>query len=147
MKIGIAALAAAALVFAFITEAIDIRERMDAVTGSSEKTVIWPLGITFGPRLEASPLEVRLRKSGILWRRNWCFLHDTGYSALGTVTSRGCSTAPPIYGFRSITQEYVQTSTDAELRQFVLVMQTGTDAQQRAALQAAADEVLGRHDP
>jgi hypothetical protein len=114
--------------------------RMDAVTGSMQTQIVWPLGISLAPTFDPSPLELRLTKMGTQWNRNWSFLHDTQYTITGH--GCGCGTAPPIYQLRPAMQQFVDASTDAELRQFVAVMQSGTAAQQTAAIDSAAEKGL-----
>ena len=64
-----------------------------------------------------------------------------GYQLFGGV-GHGCGSAPPIYVLHSALAEFARASTDAELREFVRIMQSGTDAQQEAAVQAACDKAL-----
>jgi hypothetical protein len=55
-----------------------------------------------------------------------------------------CGMAPPIYQLRPVLQAYVAASTDEELRRFARVMQSGTPAEQQAAVAAAAEKGLAR---
>jgi len=116
--------------------------RVDAVTGSMMSKTVWPFGITSGPRVDASPLEVRLKSSGITWTPSWQFLHNTRHNVFGGATCRECGSAPPIYPLRPVLKEFAASSTDAELREFVRVMQSGTDAGQKAAVDAAGEKGL-----
>ena len=116
--------------------------RMDAVSGSMEWQTTWPLGITSGPRITPSPLEHRLTQLGIPWTRRWELLHNTHRRLFGTATCYECGLAPPIYQLKPVLPRYAETATTAELRTFIGVMQNGTDAQQKAAVQAAIDNVL-----
>src|SRR3954468_5098686 len=55
-----------------------VENHMDAITGS----MMWKtfrLSATSGARLDASPLEKRLKSSGIPWTRRWCLIHDKSY--------------------------------------------------------------------
>jgi hypothetical protein len=115
---------------------------MDAVTGSTAWNATWLFGVTSGPRFDVSPLETRLKSSGINWTPSWNFLHSTGRNVFGGATSYGCGSAPRIYQLRPVLKEFAAASTDAELRDFVRVMQSGTDAEQKAAVEAAADKGL-----
>lgn len=118
------------------------RSRMDAVTGSMEWQTTWPLGITWGPRVTPSPLELRLRQRGIPWTRDWQFLHNTHRILIGTATCYECGSAPAIYQLKPVLQQYADRATDTELREFVRVMRSGTKDQRDAAVRAAADEAL-----
>lgn len=124
----------------------DVRSRVDAVTGSMEWQTTWPLGFTRGPSVQVSPLEARLTQAGIPWSRDWRLLHITHRSLLGR-QGYSCGLAPPIYDLRPVLPEFVAASTDAELQDFVRVMQSGTEAEQEAAVRAAIDRVLNPPPP
>lgn len=119
-----------------------VESRVDAVTGSMTWKTVWLFGITSGPRLDASPLETRLRSSGITWTPAWRFLHNTHRTILGNATCFECGSAPPIYQIRAVLKDFAAASTDAELRELVRVMETGTDDQQKAAVEAAGEKGL-----
>lgn len=53
-----------------------------------------------------------------------------------------CSRAPAIYELGPVQQSFVDASTDAEILAFVTIMQTGTEAEQKAAVEAACDKGL-----
>jgi hypothetical protein len=55
--------------------------------------------------------------------------------------------APPIYLIRPLLKDFADASTDAELREFVRVMQSGTDAQKQAAVDAAGEKALQHMAP
>jgi hypothetical protein len=138
MGIGIAALLLAAAMWQ-----IDIRQdesRMDAVTGSTTSKTVWLMGITSGPRMDISPLERRLRASGIAWTPSWRFLHNTHRNIYGGATCYECASAPAIYQLRPVLTEFAASSTDAELREFVRIMQSGTEAERTAVVDAAAEK-------
>jgi len=118
------------------------RKRMDSVTVSIERRTDWPLGITSGPVVLVSPLEVRLRTSGIPWKPHWQFLDGTRSTVFGIVAQRECGAAPPIYRLRPVLAQFVTASTDDEIRAFVKVMQSGTEIEQRAAIEAAVEKSL-----
>jgi hypothetical protein len=141
------ALAAAAflLVVSFCLTAVPVREdesRMDAVTGSMTSQTIWLGCLSAGPRPDVSPLEVHLSQRGIPWTPRWQSLHAVSSSSLGYVTSRGCASAPPIYSLRTVLKEFVAAASDDEIRAFVRVMESGTEEQQRAAVDAAGAKAL-----
>ena len=119
------------------------RLRVDAVTGSVERQTTWPLGIATGPRIDVSPLEQRLIATGTTWTRDWRVLTYREQNVFGGATSRACASAPPIYSFRSGLEDFVAASSDHEIRQFVRVIATGTEAEQSAAIEAAADAASG----
>lgn len=116
-----------------------VETRMDAITGSITSKTVWPFGITSGPRTEISPLETRLRASGIAWTPSWQFLHNIHHNLFGDVTCHECGTAPAIYQLRPVLQQFAEASTQTQLREFVRIMQSGTNAQRQATVQAAAE--------
>ena len=115
---------------------------MDAVTGSTTWKTVWVFGITSGSRVDASPLEERLKSSGIAWTPSWQFLHNTHRTIFGDATRYECGSAPPIYQLRPVLKGFAAASTDAELREFVRVMQSGTDAEQKTAVESAGEKGL-----
>ena len=119
-----------------------VESRVDAVTGSMTWKTVWLFGITSGPRVDVSPLERRLKSSGITWTPAWQFLHNTHRTVFGNATCYECGFAPPIYHVRPVLKEFAAASTDAELREFVRVMQSGTDVEQKAAAEAAGEKGL-----
>ena len=116
--------------------------QMDAVTGSMTSKTIWLFGITTGPHMEVSPLEMRLKASGIAWTPSWQLLNNMHLNIFGGATIRECASAPAIYHLRPGLKEFAAGSTDAELREFVRIMQTGTDDERKAAVEAAAEKAL-----
>jgi hypothetical protein len=50
--------------------------------------------------------------------------------------------APPIYQIKMVLDGFAQASTDEQLRDFVQVMQTGSEDEQKAAVDAAAETGL-----
>jgi hypothetical protein len=122
-----------------------VESRMDAVTGSMTWKTVWLFGITSGPRVDVSPLETRLKSSGITWTSSWQFLHNTHRTVFGNATRYECGSAPPIYQIRPVLKDFTAASTDAELREFVRVMQSGTDAEQKTAVEAAGEKGLQAH--
>jgi hypothetical protein len=62
------------------------------------------------------------------------------------VTMYECGSAPPIYRLGSVLKQFTAASSDAELRKFIHVLQSGTEQEQRAAVDAAGEKGL-RADP
>jgi hypothetical protein len=119
-----------------------VESRIDTVTGSVTWTTTWPLGIHGGTRTAVSPLEARLKAAGIPWTPDPRFIHNTHRNVFGGAIKYECSSAPPVYSLRPMLHAFCACATDGELREFVRVMQSGSDAQQRAAVDAAADRAL-----
>ena len=120
---------------------MQVEGRIDPVTGSMMGKTVWLFGITTGPHVEVSALETRLKRSGIRWTPSWQFLHNTHLNIFGGATCHECGLAPPIYRI-PVLKEFAAASTDAELREFVRVMQSGTDAEKNAAVDAAGEKGL-----
>ena len=115
--------------------------RIDPVTGSSTSNRVWVYCISSGPRVTVSALEARLRSRGITWTPSWHFMSRTSSGVFG-VTCRECSSAPPIVQLTPVISQFAATATDAELREFVHVMQAGTGDQQNAAVDAAIERTF-----
>ena len=118
-----------------------VESRVDAVTGTMVWKTVWLLGRS-QTRVDVSPLEARLRQSGVAWTPHWRFLHNTHRNLFGGALMYECGTAPEIYSIRSVLGDFASASTDDELREFVRVMQSGTDAERRAAVDGAGDKGL-----
>lgn len=117
-----------------------VESRMDAVTGSVTWKTVWLFGISSGARVDVSPLEMRLRSSGISWTPSWRLLHNAHRNVFGGATLCECGSAPAIYQLHPVIKQFTDASTDAELREFVRIMQSGTDDQQKAAIDAAGEK-------
>jgi len=119
-----------------------VESRVDPVTGSMSWKTVGLLGITLSSRVDVSPLETRLKSSGIAWTPSWEFLHNTHRNIFGRAIVYECGSAPPIYHIQRVLNHYVSVATDDELREFVRVMQSGTKAEQEAAVEVAGDKGL-----
>ena len=115
---------------------------IDAITGSIQLKTIWPLGITFGPRVIESPLEIRLKSLGVTSTRTWRLLHRTHRNIVGRATCYQCGFAPPIRDVQPLLDEFVVASTDDELRAFVQEMQSGIESDQQATVDAVGLKLL-----
>jgi hypothetical protein len=128
------------VVAALRVEVRQVESRMDAVTGSMTWKTVWLFGITSGPHVDVSPLEMRLKRSGIPWTASWRLLHNTHESLIGGATCYECGSALAIYRLGPVLTQFAAASSDAELREFVRIMQSGTEAEQRAAVDGAAEK-------
>jgi hypothetical protein len=118
------------------------RTRIDAVTGTVETQTTWLCGVTFGPTVDSSPLELRLRTSNIPWTRDWRVLGHAHRTVYGNATMRGCGSAPPIIQIRSVLGQFANAATDDQLREFVRVMQSGAEPARTAAINAAGEVAM-----
>jgi hypothetical protein len=119
-----------------------VESSVDAVTGTMTWKTVWMFGITSPPRIDVSPLERRLVKAGIPWTPQRAFLHNTHLDVFGRPRAWECGWAPPIHSIRVILEEFAAASTDDELREFVHTMESGTEAEQKAAVDAAGEKAL-----
>jgi hypothetical protein len=119
-----------------------VRSRIDAVTGSMEWMTTGPGGVTSGPVVQPSGLEKRLLKMGLSWKRDWRFLHNVRRTMTGRAVGYECGLAPPIMEIQVVLTAFAGAATDEEIREFVRVMRTGTEAEQRAAVEAAGEKGL-----
>jgi len=117
-----------------VTPVAQTRSRIDAITGTMEWQTTWPFGLTRGPALDVSPLELRLKKMGTPYARDWRFLHNTHRTVFGRAMGYECGSAPPIYSLRPVLQDFANVSSDEQVRELVRVLTTGTEAEQRAAV-------------
>jgi len=116
---------------------------IDPVTGSLKRSWTYRLGTKTATQIDQSPLVRRMSILGIPWTPTWQFLHRYDRGFFGGNRGVSCGMAPPIYSFRAIATDYCEAATDTEIRAFVAIMQTGTEEQQRAAIDAASDKVFG----
>lgn len=116
-----------------------VRSEVDPVTGSMRWTTVGLTGVPSPPRVAVSPLELRLSNMGVQWTRSWHTLHNTHYDMFGRPRMWECSSAPPIYTLRPVLNEFAAAASDEELRAFVGVMESGSEAEQQATVDAAAE--------
>jgi hypothetical protein len=114
---------------------------IDAVAGSTREQTSW-LGVRGVAIVSTSPLETRLKSAKIDYRPDWHTLSDYEYSVLGFRNSRGHGTAPPVHAIYRWLDRWVATATEDELRNYVRIMQTGTETEQRAVVQAMIDRIF-----
>ena len=115
---------------------------MDPETGATMRQSRW-LGHKFSPVVNETALDARLTRMGISHTHTWKYYSSTGHNIFGMAMRRGCGRLPAVG--RAPLEELVEKSSDIEIKQFVLTMGSGTDAQQRAAVDAAFDRVFDTH--
>ena len=130
-----------ALLLAALTTTVRVVDSaMDPETGAIMRQTRW-LGHRFSPVVIETALDARLTRMGISHTHTWKYFNDTGYNVLGIAMWRGCGQLPAVG--RAPLEEFVDKSSDIEIKQFVLTMASGTDAQQRAAVDAAIERTFG----
>lgn len=136
-----ACLVVSPLVLALLTLSVpfsEVETRMDSVTGSWTRRTTWLNGLFTTTSKTASPLEEHLKSNDITWRANWGFLHRTSYNLLGQRLVSEHGSGPPIYLLQPGMQNFVDRSTDAQLIEFIRIMETGSADQQQEAIDAAS---------
>ena len=129
----------------FVLPSIEVAttwHRVDAVTGSTMVQTDWPLGFSGRARVTPSALERRLRSMGLEWKRDWRPVGCVGSSVLGNTVSRGSGPAPAISQLAPAQVQYAAAASDQDVLGLVSVLQSGTDAQQRTALDDAVETVF-----
>lgn len=112
---------------------------VDTVTGSMSSRTTWLHGLYSNSQTTVSPLETRLRTSGIPWAPQWRLLSEHYVTLL--TRARACNTdAHHIHG--NFLPNFVAASSDDELHEFIRIMESGTNAEQRAAVEAAMEKAL-----
>jgi hypothetical protein len=115
--------------------------RIDSVTGTMSTETCYFFSSISTRQVTPSPLERRLIQMNQPWTPNWTFLSHSGSDIFGSRWV-ACSLAPPILDLRPVLQPFADASTDDEIRAFIQVMQTGTETEQKAAVDAAATKAL-----
>jgi hypothetical protein len=134
---GTAILVALLTIFIPTPTVRQVESSMDAVTGSMTWKTTWIFGIPSTPRVDVSPLERRLVRMGAAWTPRRAFLHNTYIDLFDRPRGWECGEAPPIHTLAPLLQDFVAASTDEEVVAFVRTMESGSDDEQRAAVEAA----------
>ena len=145
--IVIASVAILIIVLAMLSLTIEAKRDMisiDPVTGSIQNQTHWCWGMKSTPTVHRSPLaDWVVRKEGSI-KYDWHFLCGQGRSIWGRYNGHAiCGPAPVIYPLHvSLIDGFVKQSSDEELQRFVDVMRHGTEAEQRAAVDAACNRAI-----
>ena len=118
---------------------------IDAVSGSRMDQTQWRVGPTTAPLVTPSRLEKRFRELGLTWTPDWRNVKGTYRDAWGRSVGHGHGAAPAIYTLAhhdDLQRGLIAASTDKELRELFRVLSGGTEAEQRAAVDAACDKAL-----
>lgn len=142
-KVGVLAVVAFIALAGSTVTFSETSSRVDSVTGSMMSKTVWPLGITFRSPVHPTPLAVQLTKRGIPWTPNWQPMGGVGCTLFGRVNWLGCGGSTPTRDFTAVLAQFAAIATDAELRDFVRDMQSGVKTQEKAAVDAACERVIG----
>jgi hypothetical protein len=128
-----------------------VEHQVDCVTGSHRRHTLWAGVIESNGSVRVSELERQLTTRGVPWTRAWRRTGGMeGFNVFGvqTLCAIGAERLPIGIGEREPGFDaFVASATDAELRAFLNVMESGSDAEQRVALDAAAITGLERPRP
>jgi hypothetical protein len=137
--------------FAFLLYRSSVRQDLgwiDSISGSRKDQTVRRLGPTSAPVIPDSPLAQRYRKLGLQWQPDWRNVKGTYVDLFGRhVGHEHGWPAPEIYTLATtevLQERFLNASTDEEVRQFFRVMTTGTEAEKKAAVEAACDKALAR---
>lgn len=113
-----------------------------AICASERGEISWPMGVTTNQTFKQSSLDNWISQRGGHvhdWRSVRCSLRDVFGRYVGTE----CGTAPQIYGFSADLQsDYMKSASAEQIAAFVQTMQSGTDAQQRQAVDQAVNQAI-----
>lgn len=119
---------------------------IDSVSGSRKDQTVRRFGPTAAPVVQDSPLARRYRKLGLQWHPDWRNVRGDYVDLFGrNVGHEHGWPAPEIYTLATtegLQERFLNASSDEEIRQFFRVMTTGTDAEKRAAVDAACEKAL-----
>src|SRR5437773_1928457 len=79
--------------------------QVDAVSGEIRKLNLW-LGGHRSTSAQYDALARRLKALNIPWQPDWRTINQNGYDLFGSATSRGCSTAPPVYQLHPVLEQF-----------------------------------------
>ena len=119
---------------------------IDAISGSQKSQTVWRDGASPPPVVSDSLLAERYRRLGLQWEPDWRNVKGTYRNVLGRSVGSGHGSAPEIYSLalsRDLQRSYLTVASDADVREFFRIMSSGTDAEKRAAVEAACDKALG----
>jgi hypothetical protein len=136
------------IVAALLLSSTHVRQNlgwMDSISGTQKSQTVWRFGVASAPAVSESPLAARYRKLGLTWQPDWRNVKGTYVSLFGRHIGSGHGPAPMIYPLASadVQQSYLAASSDDDIREFFRVMSSGTEQEQKAAVEAACDKALG----
>ncbi len=118
---------------------------VDPVTASIRRQATW-FAIPGPEDIDRTEIERWIIRREGQHASSWKFCSRAYKTIWGATRARGCSTGPPVMPLRDgeTNARFVRASSDEEMAAFIRVMRTGTDAEQRQAVDAALAKILGR---
>ena len=118
---------------------------VDAVSGSRKAQTAWRFGWSAGPVVSDSPLAARYRRLGLRWEPDWRNVQGTYVDAFGRSVGHAHGQAPPVYTLAldlPLQESFLRASSDEEVRTFFRTLTSGTEVEQKAAVEAACEKAL-----
>jgi hypothetical protein len=112
---------------------------VDPITGSKKQQTVWLWFIHMSPEIRHSPVEERLSQMGIQRQPNCQFLYETQHRWTQTIFNDGSN--PPMNGIPfEVLAGFTKASSDDDIRKFAHTLETGTEDEQRATVDAAGEK-------
>jgi hypothetical protein len=119
---------------------------VDSIGGSRKSQTVWRYGAPTAPVLTESPLAERYRALGLQWEPDWKSVKGTYVDVFGRSVGHEHGFAPEIYSLAmhpDLQRAFLAKSSDDDVRAFFRVMLSGSEAEKKAAVEAACDKALG----
>lgn len=111
--------------------------------GSRRSEIEWIGGFKSGQSVATSTLDTWISRNAGGHQHEWCSIRGTSRNILGLKMAYAHGSAPPILRFPFDAQLiYMKSATTQQIAAFVQTMQSGTDAQQRQAVDQAANQAI-----
>ena len=114
-----------------------VEVRVDAVTGSMRRRTVWFFLFSTDSGSIVSGIEKRLVADGVGWTPDWQVLLQSRHNIYGDFTGTTSGKAPAMYFGQPVLDGFAAAATDAELREFVRIMQSGSATEKQAAMDDA----------
>ena len=116
--------------------------RIDRVTGSIMKLTSDWFGLNEKLFVDISPLEVWMIENDETFSPDWQPLSLSRRNFYGGGVMAGSNTPPPIYRLRPAFDDFIAISTDEEIIEFVRIMESGIEEEQRKAVIAVEKKLF-----
>ncbi len=133
----------AAMLAAWIVPVRNDRIWIDSVTGSMKQQTCW-FFVCQTSEEKPSAIEHWITQHEGTHKADWRFLSRTSKNLFGNVVSRGCALAPEIDPLHQadLNTSFVHAATDAEVREFVRTMRTGSPRERTRAVELACRKAV-----
>lgn len=115
-----------------------------AICGSRRGEISWIGGFKTGAYFRQSSLDQWIAQNAGGHTHDWRHIRGAIRNIFGRGIGSRHGVAPPIYSFPNDVQSvYMKSATTQQVTAFVQTMTSGTEAQQRLAVEQAADQAIG----